>query len=217
MLEKKLEEAEKILKKYYGYSNFRQGQDKIIKNILSGNDTFAIMPTGAGKSICFQIPAMLFDGLTLVISPLISLMKNQVDALSNLGLPASFINSSLSFPEVKDRIYRAKKGLYKLLYIAPERFDNNYFRDLLKFLSISLLVVDEAHCISHWGHDFRPSYLSIGPFIGELPARPVISAFTATATENVREDIIKLLGLRDGTLYITGFNRKNLFFSVMRG
>ncbi len=212
-----LEKAEKILKKYYGYSNFRIGQDRIIKNILAGKDTFAIMPTGAGKSICFQIPAMLLDGLTLVISPLISLMKNQVDALSNLGLPASFINSSLSFSEVKDRIYMAKKGQFKLLYIAPERFDNNYFRDLVKSLSISLLVVDEAHCISHWGHDFRPSYLSIGPFIGELPARPVISAFTATATENVREDIIKLLGLRDGTLYITGFNRKNLFFSVMRG
>lgn len=217
MLEKKLDDAEKILKKYYGYSNFRQGQDKIIKNILSGNDTFAIMPTGAGKSICFQIPAMLFDGLTLVISPLISLMKNQVDALSNIGLPASFINSSLPFSEVKDRIYRAKKGQFKLLYIAPERFDNNYFRDLLKSLSVSLLVVDEAHCTSHWGHDFRPSYLSIGSLIGELPARPVVSAFTATATEEVRKDIIKLLGLRDGTLYITGFNRENLCFSVLRG
>lgn len=212
-----LREAEAILKKYYGYPSFREGQARIITSILEGNDTFAIMPTGAGKSLCFQIPALLFPGITIVISPLISLMKDQIDALNSLGIPASFINSSLSSREVKARIRNAGAGRYKLLYIAPERLEVDSFLSLVESLEISLMTIDEAHCVSQWGHDFRPSYRRIGPFIKRLARRPVVAAFTATATPEVKEDIIKLLGLRNPALLITGFNRENLFFSVWRG
>lgn len=210
-----LENAQKLLKKYYGYTTFREGQEKIINSILSGRDTFTIMPTGAGKSVCFQIPALLLPGITLVVSPLISLMKDQVDALDNIGIPATFINSSLSFNEVNKRISKAQKGQCKLLYIAPERLESEDFCELLKHLKISLLAVDEAHCVSQWGHDFRPSYRSISRLINELPIKPVIAAFTATATEEVKLDVITLLKLSNPYVLVTGFDRKNLFFSVI--
>ncbi len=212
-----LDSARRILKKYYGYDSFRRGQEKIIKSILQGRDTFAIMPTGAGKSICYQIPALLLEGLTLVISPLISLMKDQVDGLRSIGMPATFINSSIAYNEVQDRIYRARTGEVKLLYIAPERLENEGFRQLLGNLEISLVAVDEAHCVSQWGHDFRPSYRSIAHLIGELSIRPIVSAFTATATEGVKEDVVDLLSLKNSNIYVTGFNRENLYFSVERG
>jgi ATP-dependent DNA helicase RecQ len=212
-------QAEQYLKKYYGYSQFRPGQAQIINSILSGNDVCAIMPTGAGKSICFQIPALLFPGITLVISPLISLMKDQVDALTGLGIPATFINSSLSWREAKQRIQKATQGEYRLLYIAPERLETESFGELVDSLSqaVSLVAIDEAHCVSQWGHDFRPSYRQIGPFIHQLPKRPIIAAFTATATPEVQEDIINLLSLEKPRLHVTGFNRENLSFAVFKG
>jgi ATP-dependent DNA helicase RecQ len=212
-----LENAKKILKKYYGYDSFRRGQEKIIDSILRGKDTFAIMPTGAGKSICYQIPSLLLEGLTLVISPLISLMKDQVDGLKNIGMPATFINSSIGFSEVQDRINKARNGEIKLLYIAPERLEAEGFRQMLKFLDISLVAVDEAHCVSQWGHDFRTSYRCIPGFINELNSRPIVSAFTATATEGVKKDVIELLALSNPNVYVTGFNRENLYFAVERG
>lgn len=212
-----LQQAEEILKKYYGYSSFREGQSRIITNILKGGDTFTIMPTGAGKSLCFQIPALLFPGVTIVISPLISLMKDQIDSLNSLGISATFINSSLTSRETEDRIQKAKTGAYKLLYIAPERLEVESFISLVESLEISLIAIDEAHCVSQWGHDFRPSYRRISPFIQGLTKRPIVAAFTATATPEVKEDIIKLLALKDPGLVITGFNRENLSFSVVRG
>lgn len=212
-----LHQAEEILKKYYGYSSFREGQARIINNILQNKDTFAIMPTGAGKSLCFQIPALLFPGITIVISPLISLMKDQIDALNSLGISATFINSSLSSRQVRERIEKAKAGAYKLLYIAPERLEVESFISMVDSLEISLMAIDEAHCVSQWGHDFRPSYRRIGPFIKGLSHRPVVTAFTATATPEVKDDIIKLLALKDPSLVVTGFNRENLSFSVVRG
>ena len=212
-----LQQAETILKKYYGYSGFRGGQAEIITSILSGNDTFAVMPTGAGKSICFQIPALLFPGVAIVISPLISLMKDQIDALNSLGIPATFINSSLKTREVTERINQTKNGAYKLLYIAPERLELDSFVSLIDALEIGFLAIDEAHCVSQWGHDFRPSYRRIGPFINQLPKRPIIAAFTATATTEVQLDIVNLLGLNDPNIKVTGFNRENLSFSVVRG
>ncbi len=212
-----LHQAEEILKKYYGYSSFREGQSRIISNVLQGRDTFAIMPTGAGKSLCFQIPALLFPGITIVISPLISLMKDQIDALNSLGISAAFINSSLSSRQVVDRIEKAKEGAYKLLYIAPERLEVDSFIGLVDSLEISLMAIDEAHCVSQWGHDFRPSYRRIGPFIKGLSQRPVVAAFTATATPEVKEDIVKLLALKNPAMVVTGFNRENLSFSVIRG
>ncbi|NLW56365.1 MAG: DNA helicase RecQ [Firmicutes bacterium] len=211
-----LEQAERLLKKYYGYSKFRGGQARVIASILQGKDTFAIMPTGAGKSICFQLPALLFDGLTLIISPLISLMKDQVDTLKDLGIPASFINSSLSNKEVQQRLDLTAAGEYKILYIAPERLETDPFRTLVKELPLSFLAIDEAHCVSQWGHDFRPSYQRIGPFIKSLDRRPVVAAFTATATEEVQDDILCLLALNDPKIYITGFDRSNLYFGVQR-
>lgn len=212
-----LNQAREILKKYYGYDSFRKGQEKIISSILNERDTFAIMPTGAGKSICYQIPALLLDGLTIVISPLISLMKDQVDGLQSIGVPATFINSSIGYREVQDRILRARNGEVKLLYIAPERLENEDFRQSLSGLEISLIAVDEAHCVSQWGHDFRTSYRSIVPFIKELSYSPIVAAFTATATEGVKEDVIELLNLKYANVYVTGFNRENLYFSVERG
>lgn len=212
-----LEEGRRILKKYYGYEGFRRGQEKIIHSILQGKDTFAIMPTGAGKSVCFQVPALLMEGMTLVISPLISLMKDQVDALQSSEIPATFINSALNYEEAQKRIEGAQRGAFKLLYIAPERLESQDFCELLKSLPIAMVAVDEAHCVSQWGHDFRPSYGYIASFINTLPQRPVVSAFTATATEEVREDVVRLLSLQQPNVYVTGFDRENLSFSVVRG
>lgn len=212
-----LVKAQEVLKKYYGYPSFRRGQETIIQNILQGKDTLGIMPTGGGKSLCFQIPAILFTGTTLVISPLISLMKDQVDALHSLGIEATYINSSLDQEELEERIHRAGQGKYKLIYVAPERLESPGFRTKLKSLKISMLAIDEAHCVSQWGHDFRTSYLAIAPFIRELPHRPVVTAFTATATPEVTQDILRLLSLKTPRVYSTGFDRENLYFSVLRG
>lgn len=212
-----LEEAKVLLKKYYGYDSFREGQEKVINSILEGRDTFAIMPTGAGKSICYQIPALLMKGITIVISPLISLMKDQVDALNDIGVKASFINSSLDQYELQERILMAVSGYTKLLYVAPERLESESFCELIKTLNISMIAIDECHCVSQWGHDFRPSYRSIAPLIKKLDHKPIVSAFTATATNEVKEDVVRLLGLKDSNVYTTGFDRKNLYFSVVRG
>ena len=206
-----------MLRKFYGYHSFREGQAQIISSILQSNDTFAVMPTGAGKSLCFQIPALLFPGLTLVISPLISLMKDQVDSLNSLGIPATFINSSLSPTEIQERFEEALEGAYRLIYIAPERLETIGFHRLTNRLNVSLIAIDEAHCVSQWGHDFRPSYRRVGPFIDGLTQRPVVAAFTATATEEVKTDIVNLLSLQTPGVFITGFDRNNLSFSVVRG
>lgn len=204
----------KSLQDYFGYSSFKDGQEEIITDILNNNDVIGIMPTGSGKSICYQIPALLFPGVTLVISPLISLMKDQVDTLTSLGIPATFINSTLKQSEVEKRINLASRIEYKLIYIAPERLESEQFRDFLKSIPVSFIAVDEAHCVSQWGHDFRPSYLSIAPLINQLPIRPVVAAFTATATIKVKQDIIHLLSLRKPGVFITGYDRENLYFSV---
>ena len=209
--------ALQMLKRFYGYDSFRPGQEKIIKSLLAGQDTVAIMPTGAGKSICFQIPALLFDGCTLVISPLISLMKDQVDALINQGIPATYINSSLSSAELSRRLYDIGNGKYKLVYVAPERLSGDFFQHGLTKTTIRMIAIDEAHCLSQWGHDFRPSYKLIYPFINSLPKRPLIGAFTATATPEVKDDIITLLGLYHPNIQVTGFDRPNLYFNVLRG
>ncbi|KLU63222.1 ATP-dependent DNA helicase RecQ [Peptococcaceae bacterium CEB3] len=206
-----------VLQRYFGYSSFRPGQQKAVESLLGGRDTLAVMPTGAGKSLAYQIPALLREGLTLVISPLISLMKDQVDALSQMGVPAAFINSTLSPQEAAERFRQVRTGECKLLYLAPERLENESFLRLLTQVDISFLAVDEAHCVSQWGHDFRPSYLQIGPFIRTLPERPVLGAFTATATEEVKKDIVHLLGLREPQVLVTGFDRPNLNFTVLRG
>jgi ATP-dependent DNA helicase RecQ len=212
-----LQKAEQLLKKYYGYPSFREGQARIVQCILAGNDTFAVMPTGAGKSICYQIPALMLQGITIVISPLISLMKDQVDALNNLGIAATFINSSIGIRETRSRLQRTRDGEYRLLYVAPERLEAETFLELVAALPIAMVAIDEAHCVSQWGHDFRPSYRRIGPFIKQLARRPVVTAFTATATDEVKQDIVKLLGLRDPHLFITGFDRPNLSYTVVRG
>ena len=212
-----LREAQEKLKKYYGYDDFRKGQENVIESIICGRDTFAVMPTGAGKSVCYQIPALMLEGVTLVISPLISLMKDQVDTLNSIGIAATYINSSLSSNEVNERIDKVASGEFKLLYVAPERLESDFFCNMLNRLTISLLAVDEAHCVSQWGHDFRPSYAAISSLIDKLHARPIIAAFTATATQEVRIDVIKLLKLREPDVYVTGFNRENLNFAVIRG
>lgn len=212
-----LERAVKLLKKYYGYDRFRPGQEKVIASLLAGKDTIAIMPTGAGKSLCFQVPAMLMPGVTLVVSPLISLMKDQVDALNNQGLPATYINSSLTAGEVRQRLSYIAAGRYKLVYVAPERLETEGFQAVLAQLPIGMIAVDEAHCISQWGHDFRPSYQAVGRFIAQLKTRPVVGAFTATATPEVKTDVIHLLSLNEPDMHVTGFDRPNLFFRVLRG
>lgn len=209
--------AKEALEKYFGYREFRGGQELVIQSLLKGRDTLAIMPTGAGKSITYQIPALLFDGITIVISPLISLMKDQVDSLGEIGVPATFINSSLSPRETRYRIERLQEGGYKLVYLAPERLEAEDFVEMLQSLKISFVAVDEAHCVSQWGHDFRPSYLRINQFLRSLPERPLTGAFTATATEEVTGDIVNLLGLREPKVYINGFDRPNLSFVVVRG
>lgn len=212
-----LQKSREILKKYYGYSEFRVAQEQIVESILKGKDTLAIMPTGAGKSICFQIPALLIEGITIVISPLISLMKDQVDYLRQIGIEAAYINSSLDNLELQETLFYARSGKYKLIYIAPERLESESFCDLLKELNIPLIAVDESHCVSQWGHDFRPSYRRISSFINKLSKRPVIAAFTATATEVVRKDMLELLDLSDPKVFVTGFDRKNLRFTVIKG
>lgn len=205
---------EEALKALFGYAAFRPGQKEVIDNILSGRDVFAVMPTGAGKSVCYQIPAMLLPGITLVISPLISLMQDQVKALNEAGIPAAFINSSLSENMFYETINRARRGVYKIIYVAPERLVTDSFLELAQDIRISMLTVDEAHCISQWGQDFRPSYMKIVEFVRLLDRRPIISAFTATATENVRDDIVCTLGLVNPYTLVTGFDRENLFFQV---
>ncbi|MBE4909005.1 DNA helicase RecQ [Bacillus luteolus] len=212
-----LEQAKQLLQSYFGYSSFRKGQEEIILNVLNGEDTLGIMPTGGGKSICYQIPALMANGVTIVISPLISLMKDQVDALLQTGISATYINSSLSHQEIENRLEEAANGEFKLIYIAPERLDSSSFRRLLYKLDVSILAIDEAHCISQWGHDFRPSYRSIQYMIQELPVRPVVIALTATATKEVTSDISQLLSIDEQDVFITGFKRENLLFSVIKG
>jgi len=204
------------LKKYFGYDDFRPGQETLIDTILSGRDAVGVMPTGAGKSICFQIPALIMDGVTLIVSPLISLMKDQVNALTQSGVPAAFINSSLTSRQIGKALSNARNGAYKLIYVAPERLLTPEFVGFAESIKISMLTVDEAHCISQWGQDFRPSYVQIPEFIAGLPKRPVVSAFTATATPKVREDIVNLLKLHDPHVLVTGFDRSNLRFDVQK-
>ncbi|MGN5651979.1 DNA helicase RecQ [Bacillus sp. Brlt_9] len=209
--------AQELLASYFGYSSFRRGQDETIKNVLDGKDTVCIMPTGGGKSICYQIPALVFEGTTLVISPLISLMKDQVDTLVQNGISATYINSSISITEANQRIQLAKQGHYKLLYVAPERLDSMEFVDQLIDMKIPMIAIDEAHCISQWGHDFRPSYLHIHRILDYLPEKPLVLALTATATPQVREDICNTLGINQENTIMTTFERENLSFSVIKG
>ena len=210
----RLSEARALLLERFGYPDFRPGQTDAVSAVLEGRDTLVVLPTGGGKSLCFQVPALLLDGLTVVISPLISLMKDQVDALTARGLPATFINSTLSAGEVSDRMARVQRGEFKLLYVAPERFDLGSTAERLKAVGVRLLAVDEAHCISEWGHDFRPSYLRVKDVRERLGAPPTV-ALTATATPEVREDIVRQLGLRDPVLVLTGFDRTNLSYHVI--
>ena len=209
-----MEQAELLLQKYFGYSSFRSGQKKIIESILSGHHTMGIMPTGGGKSICYQIPALMFPGITLVISPLISLMKDQVDRLRQHNIAATYINSSLSHAEIKRRMQKLKEGAYKLLYIAPERLESLAFQEIFATLPVYLVTIDEAHCISQWGHDFRPSYRSMAKQLLSLPRRPLIAALTATATPDVKEDISQLLQIDSSRIYSTRLKRPNLSFQV---
>lgn len=208
--------ALEALTRYFGYDSFRPGQQGIVEALLAGRDVLGVMPTGAGKSVCYQIPAALSPGATLVISPLISLMRDQVDALNDLGLPAAFINTTQTPDEQAMVFAQAAAGQIKLLYVAPERLETGRFRDFAARTPISLIAVDEAHCVSQWGQDFRSSYLGIGDFIAGLPQRPPVGAFTATATERVRRDIVGLLGLRNPAVTITGFDRPNLYFDVVK-
>ncbi|MDF2858814.1 MAG: ATP-dependent helicase [Neobacillus sp.] len=212
-----IEKARHLLESYFGYSSFRNGQEQAINSVLSGNNTICVMPTGGGKSICYQIPALVLPGTTIVISPLISLMKDQVDALVQVGVAATYINSSLSFNEANERIREAKQGKYKLLYIAPERLESREFIEDLRQMEIPLVAVDEAHCISQWGHDFRPSYRHIQQMVHNLPQNPTVLALTATATPRVREDICDSLEINEENSILTGFERENLSFSVVKG
>lgn len=205
-----------ILQKYYGYRSFRTGQQELIDAILQGRDAVGILPTGGGKSLCYQIPALLLKGITLVISPLISLMKDQVDTLKEYGVHAELINSTLSNAEFREVILNAKQGMYKILYVAPERLETDSFMELMQILPVSLVAVDEAHCVSQWGHDFRPSYRRIAKMIQTLPKRPIVAAFTATATELVKDDIISLLRLTQSFEFVGSFDRPNLYFEVQK-
>ncbi len=205
-----------VLKRYFGYDSFREGQELLIDSILQGRDTFGIMPTGAGKSICYQIPGIMMEGITLVITPLISLMKDQVAALKEAGIRGAYFNSSLTPGQYRKALEYAKKGTYKIIYVAPERLMNREFLEFAKSVNIEMITVDEAHCVSQWGQDFRPSYLKILDFVRELEKRPILSAFTATATSQVKEDVIRILRLKNPTVLTTGFDRKNLFFSVQK-
>ena len=207
-------QAVQTLKTYFGYDTFREGQESVVESILEHRDVLAIMPTGAGKSICYQVPALMLSGITIVISPLISLMQDQVKALNEAGIHAAFINSSLSESQISKALYLAAGGRYKIIYVAPERLENYEFLEFARQVEISMVTVDEAHCISQWGQDFRPSYVKIVDFVKNLPGRPIVSAFTATATEEVKNDILCTLNLEDPKVVITGFDRKNLYYSV---
>ena len=204
-----------LLQHYFGYPEFRPGQEKLVDGILAGRDVFGIMPTGGGKSICYQLPGLMLPGVTIVISPLISLMHDQVMALKAAGIPGAYINSSLTFPQLRAVYRNMLQGRYKIIYVAPERLESEGFLDAVMQMNISMVAVDEAHCISQWGQDFRPSYLRIVDFIRVLPRRPVIAAFTATATEKVREDVKRILGLNSPVEVVTGFDRPNLYFEVL--
>ncbi|MGP4039493.1 DNA helicase RecQ [Gracilibacillus sp. D59] len=206
-----------LLKKYFGYDNFRPGQEKIVGQILNQNNTLAIMPTGGGKSICYQIPGLAQDGITIVISPLISLMKDQVDALQSLGVAATYINSSLTTEEQFNRLADIRNGVYRFVYVAPERFDSNTFFDAINSINIALIAFDEAHCISQWGHDFRPSYRTVVQAVNQLRNRPVLIGLTATATAEVIRDLQQLLNVKDDAVVNTGFARNNLTFQVVKG
>ena len=204
------------LRQYFGHSSFRPAQEALIDAILSGRDVLGVMPTGAGKSVCYQIPAMMMGGATLVVSPLISLMKDQVMQLKQAGIPGAYINSSLTAAQYREVLRRAADGRYKIIYVAPERLETEEFLRFAMETEISLVAVDEAHCVSQWGQDFRPSYLNIAAFVGKIGARPVVGAFTATATPEVKRDMEHLLGLRDPLSLTTGFDRPNLYFQVAR-
>ena len=207
---------EEALKTYFGYDAFRGGQEAVIDALLSGRDVMAVMPTGAGKSVCYQVPALLLPGITIVVSPLVSLMRDQVTALVQMGVPAAYLNSSLTFRQYLLALDRAKAGRYKIIYVAPERLETEGFRSFAETADISMVAVDEAHCISQWGQDFRPSYLNIPAFVNSLPKRPPVGAFTATATPDVRGDILKLLKLKAPLSVTTGFDRENLYFEVQQ-
>jgi ATP-dependent DNA helicase RecQ len=209
--------ATEILRDYFGYDSFRTGQENVISNVLSGEDTLCVMPTGGGKSICYQVPALVMEGTVLVISPLISLMKDQVDALHEAGIAAAYINSSLSSEEYRDTMDRAEQGEYRLLYVAPERLDSPSFTNRLRKIYVPMIAIDEAHCISQWGHDFRPSYRNISRIITAFDEQPVVLALTATATPDVREDICRQLDITQANTVMTGFERANLTFSVIKG
>lgn len=206
----------RVLKTYFGYDDFKKGQEKLIKGVMSGRDVLGIMPTSGGKSLCYQLPAIILDGVTIVISPLISLMKDQVDSLDEMGLPGTFINSTLDYDEFTKRLDDIRKGKYKLIYVAPERLNTSLFINLVRDINVSLVAVDEAHCISQWGHDFRPSYLEIPKFINSLDTRPAVAALTATATREIVEEIKNLIGLKDPLEAITGFDRPNLYYQVVK-
>ncbi|MBB6691630.1 DNA helicase RecQ [Cohnella xylanilytica] len=212
----KLEQAREALRRYYGYDSFRSGQERLVGAILDGRDVLGVMPTGAGKSICYQLPAVLLPGVSLVVSPLISLMKDQVDALNETGIPATYINSSLSAQETTERLRGMVQGRYKLVYIAPERLESERFVSMLRQVTVPLVAVDEAHCVSQWGHDFRPSYMGIVRLLAHIEPRPVMAAFTATATDVVKEDIASRLRLADPVRVTTGYARDNLSLSVVR-
>lgn len=212
-----IDRALKILEKYYGYKSFRKGQKDIISSILKGNDVLAIMPTGGGKSICYQIPALILDGVSIVISPLISLMKDQVDAIREIGIDAVYINSTISSKEFYEIIENVKRQKYKIIYVAPERLESYEFMMAITECRISQIAIDEAHCVSQWGHDFRSSYKKIKRFIEMLNVRPIITSFTATATKEVKDDIVNLLGLKNPSLFVTGFDRENLFIKIEKG
>lgn len=205
------------LKKHFGYDSFKKGQGELVQSILEGRDVLGVMPTGAGKSVCYQLPAAMLEGVTLVVSPLISLMKDQADALNQIGIPAAIINSTLSVKELNDTFRKIEAGEFKMIYVAPERLESERFCRLVQELNIPLVAVDEAHCVSQWGHDFRPSYLAVGRLLEWIHPRPVLAAFTATATDTVKEDIIRQLGLRDPLRVTTGYARDNLSFSVVKG
>lgn len=213
---KKMSDKLSVLKDYFGHDSFRDGQEQIVDALLDGRDALCIMPTGAGKSMCYQIPALLFDGVTIVVSPLISLMKDQVGSLVQSGVPAAYINSSLSYPQFLRVLSNVEHGKYKIIYVAPERLLTDGFLDTCKKIKISMVAVDEAHCVSQWGQDFRPSYLKIISFVESLANRPIVGAFTATATNDVKEDIKKILRLKNPFEITTGFDRPNLFFGVIK-
>ncbi len=204
-----------ILNQYFGYPAFRPGQEDVIQTLLHGQDCLAIMPTGAGKSICFQIPALLLPGITIIISPLISLMKDQVDALVAQQIPATYINSQCTFEEAKQRFAAIRAGRIKLVYVSPERLQNEFFASFMQTMPVAMLIIDEAHCVSQWGHDFRPSYCAIKEWLKTLPRRPIVGAFTATATAKVKQDMLTLLGLEKERIFIGGFDRPNLYFQVI--